>query len=55
MLLLPDAEIMADDTNGPMNAEVLPTCVQPKVNNKSGTNWGTKLTTENSAKNKNLG
>lgn len=27
LLLLPDAVMIADDTNGPINADVFPTCV----------------------------
>ena len=53
MFVLPDAEMMADDTNGPTNDDVLPTC-GIGYSRREDDDLGTSRTTENSAKNKNL-
>jgi hypothetical protein len=54
LLLFPDAVMMADDTNGPMNADVFPTYmfkVRPSYRNQG---YPRKHTTENNAKKRNL-
>lgn len=51
--LFPEAVIIAEETKGPIKAEVLPTCKPVSHHIRVSTN-GRVLTTENRAKNRNL-
>jgi hypothetical protein len=52
--LLPDAVIMAEETKGPMKADVFPICSAGDSVQDYSYGGDSELTTENSAKNRNL-
>ena len=54
LLLFPDAVMIADDTSGPMNADVFPTYMHKVRPSHRTHGYSERHTTENSAKKRNL-